>query len=81
ISACDGLSTGLFEEALGASGMMATARRTLVLADASKWGLKAFACIGPLKGVQVLVTDQRPTGELAQALETAGVAVVVADEE
>jgi DeoR/GlpR family transcriptional regulator of sugar metabolism len=81
ISACDGLSTSLFEEALGAAGMMAAARRTMVLADASKWGINAFACIGPLKGVQVLVTDQRPTGELAQALEKAGVTVVVGDEE
>jgi DeoR/GlpR family transcriptional regulator of sugar metabolism len=81
ISACDGLSTSLFEEALGAAGMMAAAQRTMVLADASKWGIKAFTCIGPLKGVQVLVTDQRPTGELAQALEKARVEVVVADEE
>jgi DeoR family transcriptional regulator, fructose operon transcriptional repressor len=80
ISARDGLSTSLFEEALAASGMIAAARRTMVLADASKWGIKAFACIGPLEGVQVLVTDQGPTGELADALEKARVEVVVADE-
>jgi DeoR/GlpR family transcriptional regulator of sugar metabolism len=81
VSALDGLSTGLFEEAQAASGMIGAARRTMVLADASKWGIKAFACICPLEGVQVLVTDQDPTGELAQALEKAKVEVVVADEE
>jgi DeoR/GlpR family transcriptional regulator of sugar metabolism len=53
----------------------------MVLADASKWGIKAFACIGPLEGVQILVTDQGPTGEFAEALEKARVEVVVADEE
>lgn len=81
VSASDGVSTSLFEEAQAASGMIAAARRTMVLADASKWGIKAFACICPLEAVQVLVTDQDPTGELAQALEKAKVEVVVADEE
>lgn len=81
VSASDGLTTTLFEEAQAASGMIGAARRTMVLADASKWGLKAFACICPLDRVQVLVTDQRPTGELAQALEKARVEVIVADED
>ena len=77
----EGLTTTVLEEASVISGMIKAARRTIVLADASKFGNRSFAQIGPLERMQVLVTDEEPSSDLAQALGEAGVQVIVALEE
>lgn len=58
--------------------MIGTASRTIVVADASKFGHNAFAHIVPLSRVHVLVTDAEPSAELRAALAEAGVEVLVA---
>jgi hypothetical protein len=63
------------------SEMMAAARRTIVLADSTKFGRRLFGQIGPLEQIQVLVTDKAPQGELSVALQEARVQVVVVNEE
>jgi DeoR/GlpR family transcriptional regulator of sugar metabolism len=78
ISAAAGLSTTMLAEAVMMAQMMDAARRTIVLADASKFGHNAFAHIVPLDRVHILVTDTTPPPDLAQALAVAGVDVVVA---
>ena len=78
IAAGSGLSTTLLAEAAMIAGMIASAKRTLVLADASKFGHDAFAHIVPLTRVQVLVTDAAPGRDLARALDKARVELVVA---
>jgi DeoR family glycerol-3-phosphate regulon repressor/DeoR family fructose operon transcriptional repressor len=60
-------------------GMIAAARRTIILADSSKFGHHAFAKIVSLEQVTALVTDARPSPDLMEALNAAEVQVMVAD--
>jgi len=75
----DGCSTSHLAEAGMMSGMIAAARRTIIVADSSKFGHHAFAKVVPLDKIHVLVTDARPPDDLAQALEAARVDLVVAE--
>jgi DeoR/GlpR family transcriptional regulator of sugar metabolism len=61
--------------------MIGAARRTIVLADASKFGHSSFAQIGPLGRIGTLVTDEEPHLDLAEALKEARVQLIVAPEE
>jgi DeoR family glycerol-3-phosphate regulon repressor/DeoR family fructose operon transcriptional repressor len=74
----DGVSTSQIEEATMMAGMIAAARRTIVIADKTKLGRLGFAVVAPLDQLDVLVTDEEPLRELKVALETAGVRIVVA---
>jgi DeoR/GlpR family transcriptional regulator of sugar metabolism len=74
-----GLSTTIFEEASMMAAMVGAARRVIVLADATKLGRSVFAHIVPLDQIDVLVTDAKPSPQLAAALSESGVEVVVAD--
>jgi DeoR family transcriptional regulator, fructose operon transcriptional repressor len=78
ITAREGLTTTVLEEASMIALMMAAARRTIVLADSSKLGKHSFAQIAGLAAMQILVTDAEPAEELAAALKEAGVELVVA---
>jgi DeoR family transcriptional regulator, fructose operon transcriptional repressor len=78
ITAHAGLSTTLLAEAVMIEAMISAASRTIVVADASKFGHNAFAHIVPLSRIHVLVTDARPSAELGAALDDAGVEVLVA---
>jgi DeoR family transcriptional regulator, fructose operon transcriptional repressor len=78
ITAHAGLSTTLLAEAVMIEAMIGTASRTIVVADASKFGHNAFAHIVPLSRIHVLVTDVGPSAELRAALAEAGVEVLVA---
>ncbi|RYB02078.1 DeoR/GlpR family DNA-binding transcription regulator [Lichenibacterium ramalinae] len=72
-----GLTMGRLEEAAGTAAMIAAARRTIVLADASKFDVAAFARIAPLDAIEHLVTDAPPPAAVAAALDAAGVQVLV----
>ena len=74
----DGVSTSQIEEATMMAGMIAAARRTIVIADKTKFGRLGFAVVAPLDQLDVLVTDEEPPRELKVALEAAGVRIVVA---
>ena len=74
-----GVSTTMIEEATMMRAMMNSARRVIVVADSSKFGVSVFAHIAPLDHVHVLVTDSPPPALLAQALAEAGVDVMLAD--
>jgi DeoR family transcriptional regulator, fructose operon transcriptional repressor len=58
--------------------MIASARRTIVVVDASKFGYNAFAQLAPLDAIDILVTDASPPADLSQALGQAKVEVIVA---
>jgi DeoR/GlpR family transcriptional regulator of sugar metabolism len=81
ITAKEGLTTSVLEEAGMISTMIGAARRTIVLADSTKFGRRLFGHIGPLERIQLLVTDEAPQGELSVALQEARVQVVVANGE
>jgi DeoR/GlpR family transcriptional regulator of sugar metabolism len=77
----EGLTTNTPEEALMAAEMIAAAQRTIVVADSSKMGKRSFAPIGPIKSMQLLITDKELPVDLAQALHEARVEVIIAPEE
>ena len=78
ITVHEGLTAGCPENALMASEMIAAAQRTIVVADSSRLGKKAFARIGPVESMQVLITDSAPPADLASALREARVEVIIA---
>jgi DeoR family transcriptional regulator, fructose operon transcriptional repressor len=73
----DGFAIGRLEEATVTADMVARAKRTIVVADASKFHLAAFATVAAFDRVQHLVTDAMPPPDMAAALDTAGVQVLV----
>ena len=78
ISVERGLTTPDVAEAEVKRAMIASARRTVVLADHTKVGVDHFARFGAISDVDVLVTDSRIDAELVLDLDSAGVRVVQA---
>lgn len=78
LSAGLGLSTPDEREAAVKAAMVRSARRTVALVDASKHGEESFLRFAELSRIDVLITDRAPDGDLAEALDAAGVEVVVA---
>lgn len=58
--------------------ILESADQVVVLADSSKIGVKAFAVIGPLSAMDVLVTDDQIPPDARVKLEDLGVEVMVA---
>jgi DeoR/GlpR family transcriptional regulator of sugar metabolism len=79
LTVTDGLSATWLEEAPIVARMIACSHRTIVVADASKLGVSAFAQIAPLSAIDILVTDGSPPAELSRALSEANVEVVIAN--
>jgi DeoR family transcriptional regulator, fructose operon transcriptional repressor len=78
ISARSGLSTSNLHEARMMREMMDAADRVIVVADSTKFERNAFAQIADLHRAHTVVTDTQPPTPLAEALEEAGVDLVVA---
>jgi DeoR/GlpR family transcriptional regulator of sugar metabolism len=78
LTAKNGLTTTFLEEASMLAQMIACARRTIVIADASKFGVGAFAQIAPLGAVDILVSDASPPSDLNLALSQANVEIIMA---
>lgn len=66
------------EEAFIARAMIASARHVTVLADSSKLGRHALFQVCEASQIDRLVTDRMPERQLAEALRSAGVEIVVA---
>ncbi|MCX5478631.1 DeoR/GlpR family DNA-binding transcription regulator [Kaistia geumhonensis] len=73
-----GISTATVAEAAMISEMMRAARRTIVVADETKFTQSAFAAIAPLSEIDILVTSATPPEPMAEALAEAEVQVIVA---
>src|ERR1700732_5318796 len=73
-----GLFAGLLQEATMTASMIAAARRTIVLADSTKFDHKLLGHIAALEQVDILVTDAEPPNELCRALQECEVQVLVA---
>jgi DeoR family transcriptional regulator, aga operon transcriptional repressor len=78
LSADFGFTTVDEGEAQVSRDFMRIARRVVVVADATKLGRATFARICALDAVDVLVTNAAVTGALRDALDLAGVDIVVA---
>ncbi|MFF2053513.1 DeoR/GlpR family DNA-binding transcription regulator [Leifsonia sp. NPDC058194] len=75
VSAGFGLSTPDPEEAAVKEAIVLAARRVVVVADSSKFQQESLVSFAGLTAVDLLVTDQAPEGELAEALAAADVEV------
>ncbi len=73
-----GLTVDSQLNALALETMIRHAKRVVVVADRSKFGAVRFAHLAPLDVLDILVTDERPAGALAERLAAHGVEVVVA---
>jgi len=73
-----GLTTPNEAEAAVKSRLVAQAGRVVLVADSSKFGEQSFVTFTDLDAVDTLVTEQTPTGALAEALADAGVSVLEA---
>ncbi|WP_245734831.1 DeoR/GlpR family DNA-binding transcription regulator [Nocardioides exalbidus] len=73
-----GLTTPDSDEAASKRAMIACARRTVVLADSTKFGVETAVRFATLDSVDVLVTDSDIEAADRRALENAGIEVVIA---
>ena len=78
IHASFGLSTPDPEEAAVKAAFVHSARRIVVLADSSKLDAETLVQFASLKDLDTVITDRKPSRELAAALAEAGVEVVIA---
>lgn len=76
-----GVTTHDDTEARTNRAMMASAQRTIVVADGSKIGVVTLAQMVPLTDVDLLVTDASADPEHLDRIRAAGIEVVVVDDE
>ena len=73
-----GLTTPDSDEAASKRAIIACARRTVVLADSSKFGVETAVRFATLASLDVLVTDSDIESSDRRGLESAGIEVVIA---
>ena len=73
-----GITEYEFDDAETKRAALRSARRTIVVADASKLGATAFVKLCPIEDVDVVVTDSGAGEQQIGALRDAGVEVIVA---
>jgi DeoR family fructose operon transcriptional repressor len=78
VSAGFGMSTPDPDEAAVKSAIVRSARRVVVVADATKFGRELLVSFAALSAVDLIVTDELPDAELSAALVDAGTEVWVA---
>ncbi len=76
--AADGLFDYSIEDSEVKRMLIARARRRIALVDSSKLERVSVAQVCDLEGIDVVVTEAAPPARLAEALETAGVEVLLA---
>ena len=72
-----GLTTSNLEEAQLNKKMLASAQKTIVLADSSKFGKKSFARICALEQVDQIITDKGIAKTVLDKLEDMGIVVTI----
>jgi DeoR family fructose operon transcriptional repressor len=77
ISVEHGLTTPDIAEAAVKRALIDAARRTVVLADHTKFGRESFARVAPRSDIDTVITDVELDVELAEDIENAGPRVVV----
>ncbi|MCZ4281925.1 DeoR/GlpR family DNA-binding transcription regulator [Kiloniella laminariae] len=73
-----GLMVDHLAEAEFSRTVMAQAQKTIVVADKSKFNRARLVKIGPLEGIDLLITDAEPDEALSRCLREAEVKVIIA---
>lgn len=76
ITTARGLTTPDVEEAKVKSQLISSARRTVVLADHTKFGREDFGVVAPLAMIDCIITDSEVDDEFVAEIEATGVDVV-----
>lgn len=76
ITVDQGLTTPDLAEAAVKRALVDSARRTVVLADHTKFGRADFSHVAPLEAIDTVITDTGVEPDLAEEVETAGPRVV-----
>lgn len=74
-----GYATGSIEEAQISAQMMRAARRSIIVADASKFESSSLAMLASLESADIMVTNEYPPQDLASILKAAEVMILVAN--
>lgn len=77
LSAGFGASTPDADEGAVKRAMVRAGRRTIAVVDASKFGVDTLVRVAALDELDAVATDAAPAGELAAALDAAGVEIAV----
>jgi DeoR/GlpR family transcriptional regulator of sugar metabolism len=77
VTAKGGLSVTVLEDAAMTAAMIASAHRSIVLADATKFGHNDFAHLSSFARIHILVVDRELPEDIASAMAAAGVEVIV----
>ena len=77
VTAKGGLSVTVLEDAAMTAAMIASANRSIVLADATKFGHNDFAHLSSFARIHILVVDRELPEDIASAMAAAGVEVIV----
>lgn len=77
----DGIYTSTIEEGNVEKAMIQQAKKVVVLADHSKFGLKGHYVISDLQSIDILITDKKINEKIEQALVSAGVEILVCEED
>jgi DeoR/GlpR family transcriptional regulator of sugar metabolism len=77
LSVKSGVSVPKLEETEMLRSMIASATRSVVVADSTKFGLDALAKIAAFDEIDTLVTNKEPPSDLREALDAGGVEVIV----
>jgi DeoR/GlpR family transcriptional regulator of sugar metabolism len=72
----DGLTTPTIEDAHVKRAMILAARKTVVLADHTKFGRSAFAFVAALDAIDIVLTDESTPLKVREAMQAVGVEVV-----
>ena len=72
-----GLSSGLLQDATMAASMIAAARRTIVLADSSKFNHRSLSLIVGTSAIDHVITDSNLPPEEVKAIRDVGIEVTV----
>ena len=80
IDSRNGLTEYNWDDALVKQAMVQNAKEVILVADSSKFEKVAFARVAPLSAIHMLVTNQLPPPQLREALEKAGVLLLIKNE-
>ncbi|WP_246739490.1 DeoR/GlpR family DNA-binding transcription regulator [Martelella sp. HB161492] len=75
----DGIYDYSFDDAEMKRVYLARSTRKVVLCDASKFNCMSLVHVSDLASFDTLITDVRPSGALAQALDKSGIEIIVAN--
>ncbi len=78
VSLVEGITAYDLAEAAVKRAAMASARRTILVAETAKFTRTSLAVVGPLTDVDILVTDRDAPSEVVEAFQLAGVTVHLA---